>query len=178
MKKILGICGSLRKKSYNFGLLKTAKELVPENTTLEIATLEEIPLFNEDEENPLPNSVKKLKEKIKEADCILIATPEYNYSISGVLKNAIDWTSRPYGDNSWNEKVVGIMGASIGALGTARAQYHLRQIFVTLNIYTVNQPEIMIGSAQEKFNENNILIDPKARKKIQELITRLMHYHK
>jgi chromate reductase len=129
--KILGFAGSLRKQSYNRGLLQAALEVAPStNCNLEIFDLEGIPLYNQDEENKLPKSVVQLKAKVRAADAILIATPEYNYSIPGVLKNALDWASRPYGDNAWDNKPVAIMGASPGMQGTSRSQYHLRQVFV------------------------------------------------
>ncbi len=120
--KILGFAGSLRVGSYNKALLRAAIELLPDNTTLEIFDLDGVPPFNQDLENDMPTKVKEFKSKIREADAILIATPEYNYSVPGVLKNAIDFASRPYGDNPFNDKPVAIMSASIGMLGGARAQ--------------------------------------------------------
>lgn len=173
-KKILGIAGSLRKSSYNRELLRVALEVAPSHCNLEIFDLGGIPLYNQDEENHLPQSVVRLKASVRAADAILIATPEYNYSISGVLKNALDWGSRPYGDNAWNNKPVAIMGASVGIQGTSRAQYHLRQIFVALNMHPLNQPEILMSSAQEKFDSSGHLIDPKAREKIRELLEKLL----
>src|SRR5947199_324853 len=110
--QFLGIAGSLRKNSYNRALLRAAKELTPPGVTLEIFDLKDIPPFNQDLEQNPPEIVRIFKEKIKAADSIVIATPEYNYSLSGVLKNAIDWASRPYGDNSWEGKSVAIMGAT------------------------------------------------------------------
>lgn len=127
---ILGIAGSLRRASYNRGALRAAQELAPEDAKIEIFELNDIPPFNQDKEKLPPQSVIDLKQRVRAADAILFSTPEYNYSVPGVLKNAIDWASRPYGDNAWNEKPVAVMGASIGNLGTARAQYHLRQSFV------------------------------------------------
>ena len=116
--RILGIPGSLRRASFNRAALQAAEERVPEGAALEIFDLIGIPPFNEDEEAALPTRVVELKASIRQADAILIATPEYNYSIPGVLKNAIDWASRPYGDNAWNRRPVAIMGASIGATGS------------------------------------------------------------
>jgi chromate reductase len=119
--RILGIAGSLRRGSYNRAALRAATELVPEGAILETFELDGIPVFNQDEEQNPPAKVTELKRRIREADAILFVTPEYNYSVSGVLKNAIDWASRPYGDSAWNGKPAAIMGASPGAMGTARA---------------------------------------------------------
>lgn len=174
--KILGFAGSLRKQSYNRALLQVALEVTPSNSNLEIFDLEGIPLYNQDEEIHLPQSVVLLKAKVRAADAILIVTPEYNYSIPAVLKNALDWGSRPYGDNAWDNKPVAIMGASPGMQGTARAQYHLRQVFVYLNMYPLNQPEVMIGSVHDKFDAKGSLTDPKTRQKIAELLTTLTIY--
>jgi chromate reductase len=171
---VLGFAGSLRKNSYNKALLRVAAELMPSGVELETFDLEGIPLFNQDFETYPPNIVNEFKTRIREADAILIATPEYNYSIPGVLKNAIDWASRPYGDNAFDGKPVAIMGASIGALGTARAQYHLRQCFVTLNMYPINDPEVMVTYAREKFDENGRLKDQRTREQITELLQNLV----
>jgi chromate reductase len=149
-------------------------EMVPADAELEIFDLEGLPPFNQDLENQPPEKVKKFKAKIRAADAILIATPEYNYSIPGVLKNAIDNASRPYGDNAFDGKSVAIMGASIGMLGTARAQYHLRQSLVFLNMYPLNQPEVMVPFAQEKIDQNGRVTDPKTREKIKELLEALV----
>jgi chromate reductase len=119
--RILGIAGSLRRASYNRAALRAAIQLVPQDAILDIFALDGIPGFSQDEEQNPPATVVELKKRIREADAILIATPEYNYSIPGVLKNAIDWASRPYGDSAWNGKPVAIMGASVGTIGTARA---------------------------------------------------------
>lgn len=173
---ILGFAGSLRKGSYNRSLLRAAKELVPRDAELEIFDLEGIPPFNQDLENQPPDKVKEFKAKIRAAEAILIVTPEYNYSIPGVLKNAIDWASRPYGDNALEGKPVALMGASIGMLGTARAQYHLRQSFVWLNMYALNQPEVMVPFANEKFDQNGTLTDQKTKEKIKELLEGLISW--
>jgi chromate reductase len=171
---ILGFAGSLRKGSFNRALLRVAAELMPKNAVFEVFDLAGIPLFNQDLETQPPEEVKVFKAKVKAADAILIATPEYNYSIPGVLKNAIDWASRPYPDNAFDEKPVAIMGASTGMLGTARAQYHLRQCFVFLNIHTVNKPEVMVNYAPEKFDADGRLKDEKARRLIGDLIESLI----
>jgi chromate reductase, NAD(P)H dehydrogenase (quinone) len=117
-----------------------------------------------------------LKRKIRDADAVLFVTPEYNYSIPGVLKNAIDWASRPYGDSAWDGKPAAIMGASIGGIATARAQYHLRQMMVFLNMFPVNQPEVMIGNASEKFDEAGNLTDSETRNFIRQLLENLVDW--
>ena len=174
--RILGIAGSLRKGSYNRSALRAAVKLVPSDSTLEIGDLHGIPPFNEDHENEFPLHAREFKAKVSAADAILIATPEYNYSVPGVLKNAIDWASRPYGTSAWNGKPIGIMGASVGTLGTARAQYHLRQMFVFLNMFPLNQPEIMIANAAEKFDEQGNLKDLKTSEKIKEMLEALVDW--
>ena len=118
----------------------------------------------------------ELKRRIRAADALLLVTPEYNYSIPGVLKNAIDWASRPSGDNAWSGKPAAIMGASTGAFGTARAQYHLRQVFVFLNVYAVNQPEVMIGNAAERFDAQGNLQDDMSKKLIRQLLQNLVDW--
>ena len=133
--KILGFAGSLRKGSYNRSLLRAAQELVPRDATLEVFDLGGIPIFNQDLEDQPAETVKEFKAKIRAADAILIVTPEYNYSIPGVLKNAIDCASRPYGDNAFEHKPVAIMGASIGMAGTARAQSPLAAIFCLFELF-------------------------------------------
>jgi chromate reductase len=173
---ILGIAGSLRRQSYNRAALRAAALLVPEGTAIEVFELDGIPGFNQDEEANPPAKVVELKQRIRAADAILIVTPEYNYSIPGVLKNAIDWASRPYGDSAWPGKPVAIMGASIGTLGTARAQYHLRQVFVFLNMFPLNQPEVMIGNAAARFDSSGKLTDETTAKLIRELLQALVDW--
>jgi chromate reductase len=172
--RILGVVGSLRKDSYNHIALKAAQELVPEGALLDLIELHGIPVFNQDNEIVPPASVLAFKKLILAADAILFATPEYNYSVPGVLKNAIDWGSRPNGLNVWQGKPAAIMGASVGNLGTARAQYHLRQILVSLNMPVVNQPEVMIGNAAKSFSFDGKIIDEKAKEKIEQLLIALV----
>src|SRR5918911_146525 len=168
--KILGFAGSLRVGSYNKALLRAAANLLPENETLEIFDLDGIPPFNQDLEKDMARRVMEFKSKIRNADALLIATPEYNYSVPGVLKNAIDFASRPYGDNPFDGKPVAIMSASVGMLGGARAQYHLRQIFVFLNMYPINRPEVMVPFAQHKFDANGNLLDNDTKKFLGQLL--------
>lgn len=173
---IFGFAGSLRKGSYNKMLLKAARELSPENVNIEVFDLEGIPLFNQDLENGPNDKLKIFKGKIKAADGLLIAVPEYNYSVPGVLKNAIDAASRPYSMNPFEEKPVGIMGASIGMIGTARAQYHLRQSMVFLNAYTMNRPEIMVSFSEKKFDQTGRLTDEMTRQKVKEFMVALLQW--
>jgi chromate reductase len=173
---ILGIAGSLRKNSYNRAALRAAQQLAPEGAKVEIFELQGIPMFNQDEEQNPPDRVKQLKAQIRAADAILLVTPEYNYSIPGVLKNAIDWASRPYGDNAWQGKPVALMGASLGPLGTSRAQYHLRQVFVFLDMLPLNKPEVMIGNASQRFDEAGNLVDQDTRKHIRGLLESLVNW--
>jgi chromate reductase len=155
-------------------VLRAAVELAPEGAVVETFTLEGIPPFNQDDESNPPAQVAELKRRVRGADAILFVTPEYNYSVPGVLKNAIDWASRPFGDNAWDGKPAAIMGASIGNIGTARAQYHLRQIFVFLNIFAVNRPEVMIGNAAQRFDADGNLTDQKTKDYISELLLSLV----
>jgi chromate reductase, NAD(P)H dehydrogenase (quinone) len=163
--KILAISGALRKESYNTQLLKAVKEMAPKDMEIEIVTLHGIPLYDGDEEdkNGVPQSVKALQEKVRQADGIIISTPEYNFSVPGVLKNGTDWFSRSGNPFKW--KRVGVMGASQGPVGTARAQYHLRQNLVGLEAITMPKPEIFVASADKKFAGGK-LIDEETKKVI------------
>ncbi|MFA5131384.1 MAG: NAD(P)H-dependent oxidoreductase [Patescibacteria group bacterium] len=176
--KILGIVGSLRKDSYNLALLKAAQNLLPPNTELEIFSPAKLPLFDQDGEMQPTPAVIDLKNKIRNADAILFSSPEYNYSIPGVLKNAIDLASRPYGDSAWAGKPAAIMGASIGNVATARMQYHLRQVMVFLDMHPLNRPEVMVAMAQNKTNENGELTDDETKTKISEMLVALVDWTK
>jgi chromate reductase len=176
--RIFGFAGSLRKGSYNKAILRAASEVVPDDALLEIFDLEAIPPFNQDFEQKPPEKVKQFKQGIKAADAILIATPEYNYSIPGVLKNAIDWASRPYGDNAFEDKPVAIMSASGSMLGGARAQYHLRQTFVWLNMHALVRPEVIVNFADKKIDKNGKVTDEETRKRIRELLEALIRWTK
>jgi chromate reductase, NAD(P)H dehydrogenase (quinone) len=173
---ILGIAGSLRKDSYNRAALRAAQALAPAGATVEIFDLQGIPPFNEDEEQHPPVPVVDFKTRIRAADAIVMVTPEYNYSMPGVLKNAIDWASRPYGDSAWEGKPVAVMGASVGTLGTARAQYHLRQVFVFLNMHALNRPEVMISNAAQRFDAQGQLTDTTTQDLIRQLLQNLVDW--
>jgi chromate reductase, NAD(P)H dehydrogenase (quinone) len=176
--RILGFAGRLRKQSYNRSALRAAVTLVPEEAQLDRFELDNIPPYNQDHEREPPHAVRAFKAAVKAADAILIVSPEYNYSVPGVLKNAIDWASRPYGDNAWDGKTVGVMGASVGMLGTARAQYHLRQMFVFLNMFPLNQPEVMIAYAEDRFDDKGNLKDQETTQKIRQLLKSLTEWTK
>jgi len=172
--RILAVGGTLRKGSYSKALLLEAKKIAPEGVVIEITELGDFPLYNPD--IPLPDNVQKFKKSIKEADAILFSTAEYNYSIPGSLKNAIDWGSRPYGDNSWEGKPVGIMSESIGMLGGIKAQLHLRQAMLFVNMFPLNKPEVIVANVKEKFDEQGNLTDEHTKEKIKELLEALVKW--
>ena len=170
---ILGFGGSLREGSYTRAMLNAAKYLVPQDAEIEIFDIKDIPVFNEDLLPDPPQAVKSFREKIKGADAILVSTPEYNYSVPGYLKNAIDWVSRPYSDNAFDDKPVAIMSGG-GMLGGSRAQYHLRQVFVFLNAHLLNKPEVIVPFMQQKIGEDGTVADEHTREKIGELLVALV----
>lgn len=172
---LLGIVGSLRKGSFNRALMQSAMGMVPSGAVLEVIDLEGIPPFNQDQAEAPPQAVKDMKARIRGADAVLFATPEYNYSVPGVLKNAIDWCSRPHRENVWDGKPCAIMGASTGMMGTGRAQYHLRQSCVFLNMYPLNKPEVLVSFAEQKFRDGE-LIDESTRDQVQKLLTALVQW--
>lgn len=174
---ILGISGSLRRNSFNSGLLRAASELVPEGVKLSIHDLHDVPLYNGDEDHGaegMPDGVLRLKTAIAAADALLIATPEYNYSVSGVLKNAIDWASRPGPGKAspLNSKPLAMLGAG-GMSGTMRAQFHLRQILVHSDVLVMNKPELYVARAWEKFDQAGNLTDAPTREQVQKLLVAL-----
>jgi chromate reductase len=165
---ILGISGSLRRASFNTAALRAAQQLAPDGVTIEMADISAIPIFNDDVRAAgMPRAVSDLAARIGAADAVLIATPEYNYSIPGVLKNAIDWISR-VSPQPFQGKAVAIMGASPGAIGTARAQYDLRKV--------LNKPEVMIGAAGTRFDAEGNLTDEATRNFIRAQIEALRNW--
>lgn len=161
--RVLGFSGSLRRQSYNSALLRAAQELAPHGMEIEIYDLAPIPMYNDDVRMAgYPPEVARLREAIRAADALLIASPEYNRSVPALLKNAIDWASRRP-DQPFKDKPIAIMGVSNGALGAAFANYHLRQIFVYLDARMLNGPEVMIGNAKAKFDDNGRLTDEPTR---------------
>ena len=161
---VAGLAGSLRRGSYNRALLRAATELAPPALHIVIQELDGIPLYNADiEAAGAPESVVQLRDVIRKADGLLIATPEYNYGVPGVLKNGIDWLSRPPRDSALNGKVAAVMGASQGTAGTARGQLQLRQAFVFTNTFALLQPEVLVGLAHEKFGTDGRLVHQATR---------------
>lgn len=170
--RVLGISGSLRKESFNTAVLRTAIELAPEGMVVETAEIREIPLYDEDvRARGVPPAVQAFRERIAAADALLFVTPEYNFSIPGPLKNAIDWASRPPAQ-PFAGKPVAIMGASGGMSGTMRAQYDLRKVAVFLDMHPLNKPEVFIRSAGEKISGGR-LIDEPTRKVVAEQLAAL-----
>jgi chromate reductase len=171
---VLGLCGSLRRGSFNRMALRAAAELAPQGMTVEpFERLGDIPPYNDDvREAGYPPVVQELRQRIASADAVLFVSPEYNYSVPGILKNAIDWASRPPAP-PFDGKPVAIMGASQGLFGTARAQYHLRQTCVFINAFPLNRPEVMIGQAQQKFDADGRLKDEQTRQFIADLLQSL-----
>ena len=162
--KVLGFAGSLRKGSYNKSLIRVARELAPEGMEIDFFDLANIPLYNADvEAEGDPEGVKEFKDAIKRVDGLLIATPEYNHGVAGVMKNAIDWASRPPKKAPLDGKPVGILGASPGMTGSARGQSQLRQAFEFTNSYCMPQPEILVYRAHEKFDDEGNLTDESTR---------------
>jgi len=168
---LLGISGSLRKGSLNTGLLRAAAELLPEGVHLDIYSLRQIPPYNYDlEVAAYPELVRDFKERIRAADGLILASPEYNFSIPGVLKNAIDWASRPPKESPFNEKPAAIMGVSGGPYGTARAQYDLRKVANSLNMLVMNRPELMIADGGQKFDADGNLTDLETQEKLRKMV--------
>jgi chromate reductase len=174
--RILGISGSLRKESFNTAGLRAALQLLPEGAAIDIFDLAPIPMYNEDvRQQGYPEPVQRLRDQIAAADALLIVSPEYNYSIPGPLKNAIDWASRPP-NQPFDGKPIAIMGASPGMIGTARSQYHLRQVFISLNGMLLNKPEVMISAAHTKFDAQGNLTDEATREYIKNLLSALVDW--
>jgi len=158
--RILGFAGSLRRGSYNRALLRAAQGLAPEGMRIETFDLVEVPLYNGDvEAEGDPPGVAAFKQAIRAADGVLMVTPEYNHGVPGVMKNAIDWASRPPNDAVLGRKPVGLLGASPGMTGSARGQTQLRQSFEFTNSFCMPQPEVLVARAHEKFDAEGKLTD-------------------
>lgn len=172
---ILGFAGTLRKNSYNKGLLREAQNYLPEGVALEITELDDLPLFNQDLENEPPAPVRAFREKVQQADAILMAVPEYNYSFTGVLKNALDWGSRPPTKSVWAGKPAALMGAG-GRMGTSRAQLQLRQVLLYLNMPTLIRPEVLIQNSWERFDSEGNLINEQSKQQVEALISAFVRF--
>jgi chromate reductase, NAD(P)H dehydrogenase (quinone) len=171
---ILALSGSLRAGSFNTQLLRIAQDLAPAGAEIEIYDLRDLPLYDGDVEAAgVPEAVRRFKDRIRRADAVLIATPEYNFSFPGVLKNALDWASRPYGDNAWSGKPAAIIGGG-GGQGTNRAQDHLRQVAHALEMPVVARPEVFVANVWAKIGTDGELADPVTRKLIAELLNNLV----
>jgi chromate reductase len=173
---ILGISGSGRKRSFNTALLEAAKQLLPHDATLELVDISRLPLYNQDLELDIPEVVRELKKKIRDADAILFATPEHNYSITAVLKNAIEWGNRPPRDSSWSGKPAAIISASTSLRGGVRAQLHLRQIMIDLNMYPINRPLLLAANAKDKFDEDLKLTDEETVQTLRDVLSSLVEW--
>jgi len=173
---ILGISGSGRKGSFNSALLEASKQLLPPDATLEVVDVSRLPLYNQDLEHEMPEEVGELKKRIRGADAILFATPEHNYSVTAVFKNAIEWGNRPPRDASWNGKPAAIISASTSLRGGVRAQLHLRQIMMDLNMYPINRPLLLVANAKDKFNENLQLTDEETLQTLRDVLSTLVDW--
>ncbi len=171
--RVLGVSGSLREGSYNTAALRAAQAVAPAGMQIEIAALGDIPLYNADTEtgDGFPPAVDRLREQAASSDALLFASPEYNYSVSGVLKNAVDWLSRPP-DSPLNHKPTAILGAG-GRFGTLRSQLHLREILRHNDARVVGKPEVLIDRASTKFDDGLRLTDERAADQIQRLLVEL-----
>lgn len=172
--RVLAIGGSLRKGSFNKMLVEQVRRQAPEGMLIEIADISDVPLYNGDvQTGGFPQAVQRLSEQVSNADAFFIATPEYNYSVPGVLKNTLDWLSRNP-EARFQGKPLAIASASMGKLGGARAQHHLRQVLIYMDVDMVNKPELTIAAAHEKFSDKGELLDLQAREILDNLLASLM----
>lgn len=176
--KILAFAGSLRKESYNKALIKIAQKVTPENAEIKVLDLEGIPLFNEDvEAQGLPEKVQDFRDKIESADALLIAAPEYNNFMSGVLVNALNWASRTIGDSKpLSGKPVAVMSASTSGYGGVRAQVHMKAVSFPLHIHLLDNFSVTVSNAQDKFGANGNLLDDHIRDKVRQLMSDLVNW--
>lgn len=170
---LVGLTGSLRAKSVNHGVLRAVQDLLPPQVRMELLALEALPYYNMDLEADEPASVRRFKEQLRQADAVLIATPEFNGSIPGVLKNALDWASRPFGHSVMAGKLTAITGAG-GRGGTAQAQAHLRLILKRFGVAVLEQPEVYIANSWEKFDPDGHLQDEASREQLRVLLIALL----
>jgi len=171
--KLVGISGSLRARSYNSGALSVVGSVLPEGMEFDVASLTDLPFYNADvEQRGFPAEVESFRRKVAVADALIFAVPEYNFSVPGVLKNALEWLSRPP-DSPTNGKPCAVFGASVSPLGTARGQFHFRHICVSLNMIPVNAPHVDITNAKTKFDAEGRLIDQASVDLIRQLVGEL-----
>jgi chromate reductase len=173
--RVLGISGSLRRDSYNTALLRAAAEILPPGMALDTFDLSPLPMFNQDYEKPFPDSVVEFRARVARADALLIATPEYNSSLSAALKNAIDWASRSP-QPPLKAKPVGIIGASTGSFGTLRSQLHLRQILTHVGALPLGKPEVLVARAEQAFDTEGRLTDAAAQGFLRDLLGALAEW--
>ena len=174
--RIAGIPSSLRKNAFSTGLLRAAVEVAPPELEISIADISSFPLFNQDDESHPPESVRGFKALVAASDAVLFALNEHDFSISAALKNAIDWGARPYLENVWKGKPAGLMSSSIGRAGGLRARYQLRQMFVWLNGFPIDQPGVSVPFAPKGFDDSGKLIDEPSRKFIADHLTELARF--
>ena len=171
--KLLGISGSIRKQSYNSGALRSIPSLLPDGMTFEVAELAGVPFYNADvEQTGFPDAVKEFRARVAGADALIFAVPEYNFSLPGVLKNALEWLSRPT-NPPVNGKPCAVFGASVSPLGTARGQFHFRHVCVSLNMVAVNVPHVDITNAKTKFDAQSQLTDTASLDALRQLLQEL-----
>ncbi|APW38110.1 NADPH-dependent FMN reductase [Rhodoferax koreense] len=157
--KVAVVVGSLRKESFNHKLALALAKLAPADFSLEVLQIGDLPLYNQDDDANQADAVKRLKAQVAASQALLFVTPEYNRSMPGVLKNALDHASRPYGQSVWGGKPAGVIGVSVGAIGTAMAQQHLRNVLAYLNVPTLGQPEAFIQAKDGLFNADGSIGD-------------------
>jgi chromate reductase, NAD(P)H dehydrogenase (quinone) len=171
--RLLGISGSLRRQSYNSGALRAIATIVPEDVSFSTVDLSSLPFYNADvEQSGFPEAVKKFRSDVAAADALIFAVPEYNFSLPGVLKNALEWLSRQPDPPAWG-KACAVFGASVSPLGTARGQFHFRHVCVSLNMMVVNAPHVDINSAKDKFGADGTLTDQQTLNSLRELVHKL-----
>jgi chromate reductase, NAD(P)H dehydrogenase (quinone) len=171
-----GIPSSLRKNAYSTGLLRAAEELAPPDVKVHLLDISGFPVFDQDIEGSPPEPVRVFKEKVGRADAILFALNEHDYSVSAALKNVIDWGARPSKEKVWSGKPAGLMSSSTGRVGGLRAQYHLRQMFITLNVFPINKPEVSVPFAPKGFDAEGKLVDETSRKFVADHLTELARF--
>jgi chromate reductase len=169
---VLGIAGSLRRHSYNRALIHIAREVAPEGITINEFDISPIPIFNQDLGGEPPAAVLDFKDRIRAADALLIATPEYNWSIPGVLKNAIDWASWPIAETPLRHKPIALMGTG-GLYGTARSQLAMRQVLAYTRSYVLLEPDVILPNARERFDAEGNLLDESIKERVRDLVVAL-----